>query len=124
MSEAQAVLSQIEKAAGADVVAKLCRRLGGTSFYVARNPRAGSLLTETVGIEAAKKIAVLFGGETIGIPLGPAANATRRRRAIRRLLRSGHSAQEIARRIGCHARTVMRQAAEMRREGWNGPGRN
>ncbi|WP_119167096.1 helix-turn-helix domain-containing protein [Algihabitans albus] len=99
------LLAQIAEVAGLKAALALRRRLGGTLVHVARRPKAGSLLVETVGIEAARKIAGLFvADETIEIPMGAATQ----RALIVYLLTTGLKVQEIARLVGCHAETVRR----------------
>lgn len=102
------VLAEIAEAAGPAAALQLARDLGGSSIYVARAPKAGSLLVDAVGLEAARAIARIYGGENIQVPLGPMAGGPLRRAEIRRRLNQGVSAQRIARDLGVLRQTVQK----------------
>ncbi len=61
------------RAAALKAALLLTTELGGTSVYVPRRPKAGTLLVGAVGLEVARAIATLWPGENVEIPLGPSA---------------------------------------------------
>ena len=98
------LLAQVAEAAGLQVALALRRSLGGTAVHVARQPRPGTLLVDTIGLPAARHLGTLYGGETIMIPKGQ----PQQRALIGYLLKTGLKVQEVARLVGCHAHTVRR----------------
>ncbi len=48
------VLAEIAEAAGPAAALQLARAVGGSPIYVARAPKAGSLLVDAVGLKAAR----------------------------------------------------------------------
>ena len=99
------LLAQVADAAGLQAALTLRRELGGTYLHIARQPRPGTLLVDTIGLTAARQVAGLYGGETVEIPKGRPQQAA----LIAHLLESGLAVQEVARLVGCHARTVRRR---------------
>jgi hypothetical protein len=83
-------------------------------------PRPGYLtpdhwLVETVGLEAAKKIAELYQGERVDIPLGPFAGVrANTHKALRQAIADGTGSGKAAQLAGVHQRTARRHVARSR----------
>jgi hypothetical protein len=54
---------------GADATFRLIEEFGGTRLFVAKTPREGSRLVSTIGMDAARRLAIKFGSDTIALPL-------------------------------------------------------
>lgn len=98
------VLAQVAEAAGLEAALALRRQLGGTPVNVAREPKPGTLLVETIGLEAARAVAALYGGETVPLPKGKPQEPA----LIRHLLGLGWTVNAVARTVGCTDRQVRR----------------
>ena len=98
------LLAEVAQAAGLRAALKLRKDLGGTAVHIARQPRAGTLLVDTIGLAAARHLGTLYGGETIIIPKGQRQQAA----LVRHLLGRGLKVQEVARLVGLHAHSVRR----------------
>lgn len=101
-------LRQIAELTSLEVALKLVAQLGGTEVYVPKQPTKSSRLARCVGVDAARRIAELHGGDRLAVPLATAAVRARRDDAIRRLLDDGLSVPEAARRAGVSRRTIHR----------------
>lgn len=114
-------LLEVVRAAGGDAaVRRLLAERGGTRVYVPVERIAGSALAALVGQEAAEALAELRGGECVDVPTGRGhghrTGGWRRRwhlaTSVRRLVRAGKSAGEIARILGVsrtHVRVLRRR---------------
>lgn len=102
------ILKEIAQGVGPAVALELAAALGGSMVYIARQPSGKSQVVKAVGLEAARAIGRLMGGDTFLIPLGPLADARRQRAAIVKRLGEGYGVQRIARDLHCHCRTVQR----------------
>ncbi len=108
ISEFTGVLSEVAETAGATAALLLARCYGGLELYVPRRVAAGHPLVEAVGREVANILVELYGGSHIEVPMGPEADAGRKRRQIVRLIEQGKTNPQIARAVHCHIRTVRR----------------
>lgn len=70
-SDGNPSISMIEELIGAELLGQLSRDLGGRLLYIAATQGENSVLAESIGLDAAKKIAEAYGGMTLKIPLGP-----------------------------------------------------
>ncbi len=59
-----AILREIAEIIGADSTLKLAKAVGGTRVYIPATVHAGHWLTQTIGIDAAQKLAAHFAFET------------------------------------------------------------
>ncbi len=66
------------------------------------------MLVEAVGLLAARKIARVYGGETIQIPQGLGVDDAKRRRAMTEMIEEGFSVEAICRKLNVDRRTVQR----------------
>lgn len=82
----------------------MCCVWGGRRYYVPRRPSAA--LIELLGELMAARLVCDFGGDYVELPV-PNVPAARRAEA-RELLAGGHSANEVAERLGISLRSVRR----------------
>ena len=95
-------LEQIREAIGDAAALKLIEARGGTTVFVPGEPRDGQILTEIVGLDAARELASRWGKEYLMVPLAIEWR-------IDMLLADGLSAPEVARRLGIHEDRVRRR---------------
>lgn len=100
------VLRTIADAAGLTVALKIAQARGGTRVYVPHRVRAGHWLAELVGLDAAQRVAKLYPGENIDIPLGLTGSVQNARRTARQALDEGASVAQAARASGLTERTI------------------
>ncbi|KZL19044.1 hypothetical protein [Pseudovibrio sp. Ad37] len=117
------VLNEIREVAGLPAALEIAHRFGGSRVFIPSYPSADNWLQETVGESAAKKICdhyriINAGGRAMGIyieiPLGPTGQQASTHARVQQYLQEGLSADEVARRLGIHRRTVLRQAVRIR----------
>ncbi len=108
------VLAQVAAVAGFQVACDLGEALGGSRVHVARRPRQGTLLVKAVGLEAARAIARVYGGETIPIPQEPATDRARKQSEIVKRIEQGYSVERICRDLKVDRRTVQRLKVRLR----------
>jgi len=94
--------SDLEAAVGRESAAVIMRTCGGSPIYVPLRV-TGSKLAEMVGITAAQRLAVEYGGETVWIPIDP---ASRPREQVKELLRQGVEPREAQKQVGCSFMTL------------------
>jgi hypothetical protein len=80
---------------------KLCQAFGGTRAHVPKSPTAECRLARAIGIEAARKMADAFGGNSLRIPLARVDRALHYRE-------QGLSHADIARKLGITENGVLR----------------
>jgi hypothetical protein len=108
-------LQAIAEAIGTTAALQLAQARGGTIVYIPTNPSVVHWLSRLLGQENALKIAILFGGRSISIPLGPfGGQHSHLHRAISAGLAAGQPAATIARATGTHERTVRRHRSRQR----------
>lgn len=114
------ILQEIADAAGIDAALKIAKAKGGTNVYLpgADSADRENWLKELVGEEAAAKIGRSCApkGVRVDIPLGPFSRNALLSAEIRRRLDASENVSEIARAVGCAARTVVRQKHRLREE--------
>lgn len=93
---------------------QLVHAFGGTRTFLPATVGPESPLATAVGVKAAEAIVRELGAGHVTIPLGADATYERIRRAIRDLVAKGLSNRTIARRLGCHERTVERERRKLR----------
>ncbi|MGG9999729.1 helix-turn-helix domain-containing protein [Pseudovibrio ascidiaceicola] len=124
MASLPLVLQEIREVAGLPAALEIARRFGGSRVSIPAYPKEGHWLVETVGENAAQKICAYYritsgsnreiGVKDLSIPLGPTGQRADRNSQIKALLEDGVSADEIARRLGIHRQTVLRQSKRIR----------
>jgi len=107
-TELPKVLAEIAAATSEEVALKLAEDFGGVSVWVPHTVKPEHRLARSVGVEAARTIAELFGEGELSVPQGPTSFHWKRTAEIRELLRQGKTAREVAQRVGCDVRTVRR----------------
>lgn len=108
IDELPGVLREIAEATSVAVALKVAHAFGGTEIYIPAKAGPKTPLVKAIGMADATEIIERFGYGELLIPLGPTSDFSRKRRAIIALLDEGRSAPEIARRLKCHRRTVIR----------------
>jgi len=102
-------LGIIVDAIGGDATDKLVEDFAGTRIYVPQAPKADDLLSLSIGLEAAQKLAQIYGGDRMDVP-----NPVYRRNEIVALRATGISIEAIARQTHCTTRRVYQVLAESR----------
>lgn len=100
------VLGEYAEVAGRAAAYRFAADFGGTEVYVPLEIGAAHPLARSLGLAAARKLVECFGHGRLLVPLGPFATGARRRQAIVKMLDERKPVREIARRLGCHIRTV------------------
>ncbi|MBF0095671.1 MAG: helix-turn-helix domain-containing protein [Alphaproteobacteria bacterium] len=118
------VLEEIREVAGLAAALQLAAAKGGGPVYFcsAAHLTQDHWLVQTVGWEAARKLAAHFGGRAnpqIKIPYGPTSSRGKTWQGIQKGFAQGLSLVEIARRNGVDEKTVRRH-----RRGQSGPRRS
>lgn len=111
----ESIAQAIERVLGSEALNKVRAHVGGTKVSI---PPAGRLhpdhwLAQTLGFEAAFRfcdevLSAEIGAHDVYIPLGPISSQRKIRQRIEVLLHEGWSANDIARNLKCHERTVWR----------------
>ncbi len=120
------LLAEIAEVAGLDAALALAEARGGSRITIPARPRPDHWFAQTVGMEAAEKIAeyyrVGYGGAqgaTVTVPVGPDGGTARalrlQRSKIDAMIREGLSADRIAREVRVHRTTVFRRQAALGR---------
>lgn len=92
---------------GASALLALAREYGGRRLYVPKRVDGGHDIARALGVDAARRLAAHYGGETIDVPLLAGFETALRHAAIRAAW-STSSAREIAERFGTTERHVYR----------------
>ena len=117
------VLDEIREVADLSAALQIAEKFGGSRVFIPAYPTEDNWLQETVGESAAQKICdhyriINAGGRAMGIyieiPLGPTGQQASIQAQVQHYLQEGLSADEIARRLGIHRRTVLRRAVRIR----------
>jgi len=91
------------KVIGEDAVAELSMSLAGTRVYIAKNPTEKSPIAACIGIEAAQKLAKVWGGQDFEIPV-----TIGRKARILMLSKMGKNNMQIASLLKISLRNVRR----------------
>lgn len=94
---------------GIEGAARLIGAFAGMRLYVPHAPEPDDSLSEVIGLEAARALAQIYGGDRIDVP-----NPTPRRIQIVDLRANGVSIDGIARELHCTRRRVFQVLAEAR----------
>jgi hypothetical protein len=101
-------LNEVAEHVGKDAAAALAKAFGGTRIFVPKAPVDGHKIARTIGLEAMGTLCRVYGPANLEIPICAVAN---RWDAI---LSTPGSAAKVARKVGCHIRTVYRVRAAAR----------
>ena len=108
-------LADVAELVGSAAALQIAKAKGGQEKVWIPRPgylKADHWLVETVGIEAAKKIAELYQGERVDIPLGPFAGVrANTHKALRQAIEAGTGSAKAAQLAGVHQRTARRHGA-------------
>jgi Mor family transcriptional regulator len=107
------LLEEISRLVGAELFAKLCDDFGGRRVYIPSTPARGDLLARSIGVAASHKLARIYGGDRLDIPVD--REHARRGALIFRLRGEGTSVSAIARQLRCTERYVYKVLAASRR---------
>ena len=102
-------LKDVVSMIGIEGAARLIGAFAGMRLYVPHAPEPDDSLSEVIGLEAARALAQIYGGDRIDVP-----NPTPRRIQIVDLRASGVSIDGIARELRCTRRRVFQVLAEAR----------
>lgn len=100
------LLNRIAEAGGERAALILGREKAGQEIYIPARISESHWLAELVGLEAARAIAEVYGGQNIVLP--PALGGAKRRRAalLAEMIRRGYSVNQITRETGLARSTV------------------
>ena len=116
MSRLPGILGEIADVAGEVAALKLAQARGGTEMKI--SGRAGGVLAQIVGDEAAAKIAELLGPEKYTIPMASVRGRAARQAALAKAMAEGTSSNAAALQHDVHERTARRARKKMK----EGPG--
>lgn len=115
MNGLPALLADIAEDLGEGSALTLARELGGQTVKVPRNPE-GSALERRVGVAIAGWLSERYAAEIVTIPMGPAVGYGQMLQRIGRAAADRSlSANEAARKAGCHVGTIKRRRGKVRR---------
>lgn len=101
-------LNEVAEVIGKQATCRLIDSLGGARWYVPREASADHRLAKVIGLDAMKKLCAVYGGGEIDIPLNAARHSLKQK-----ILVTEGSAREVALKLGCSTRHVLR----VRRDG-------
>lgn len=110
------LLAQLADVVGQGQALAFARDFGGRNLSVPRRERMGDdhRIVRALGRAGADRLADLYGGETILVPMGPAGSLAEARRRLARALDGGASADAAAAQAGLHRRTAFRMRRKMK----------
>jgi hypothetical protein len=119
MSEAlPGFLADVAEIVGHAAALQIAKEKGGQEKVWIPRPsylKPDHWLVETVGIDAARKIAELYQGERVDIPLGPFAGVrANTHKALRQAIAAGTGSAKAAKLAGVHQRTARRHVVKTR----------
>lgn len=114
------LLEDLEDDLGPEAVWKLTGHYGGTSIHLAETERArrNSVAAEQVGAEILDWLFARYGHGSLRIPLGPHSRAARILATARAENLKGRSNTQVAKTLGCCARTAERARARLVQAGF------
>jgi hypothetical protein len=116
LSRLPGILGEIADVAGEVAALKLAQARGGTEMKI--SGRAGGVLAQIVGDEAAAKIAELLGPEKYTIPMASVRGRAARQAALAKAMAEGTSSNAAALQHDVHERTARRARRKLK----EGPG--
>jgi hypothetical protein len=116
LSRLPGILGEIADVAGEVAALKLAQARGGTEMKI--SGRAGGVLAQIVGDEAAAKIAELLGPEKYTIPMASVRGRAARQAALAKAMAEGTSSNAAALQHDVHERTARRAKRKLK----EGPG--
>lgn len=110
------LLSQLADVVGVARALAFASDFGGRNLSVPSRSRLGDdhRIVRALGRAGADRLADLYGGETILVPMGPAGSLAEARRRLARALDGGASADTAAAQAGLHRRTAFRMRRKMK----------
>ena len=110
------LLAELADVVGQGTVLAFARDFGGRNLSVPRRERMGDdhRIVRALGRIGADRLADLYGGETVLVPMGPAGSLAEARRRLARALDGGASADAAAAQAGLHRRTAFRMRRKMK----------
>ena len=110
-SELPPVLREIERVAGFKAAMRLVNKVGGLSVTIPKTPDASHVLTQAVGLDIARKISALFGGERIAVPRAHHYRTVLRQAEVCRRYRAGEAVRLLAKEYSLTERAVEKMVA-------------
>jgi hypothetical protein len=110
-SELPPVLREIERVAGFKAAMRLVNKIGGLSVTIPKEPDPSHVLTQAVGLETARKISALFGGERIAVPRAHHYRTVLRQAEVCRRYRAGEPVRTLAKEYSLTERAVEKMVA-------------
>ncbi len=110
------LLSELADVVGQGKALAFARDFGGRRLSVPRRERMGEdhRLVQALGRAGADRLADLYGGETIDVPMGPVGTLAEARRRLARALDDGASIDGAAATAGLHRRTAQRMRRKIK----------
>ncbi len=104
------LLAELAEVVGQGRALAFAGEFGGRRLSVPRRERMGEdhRLVQALGRAGADRLADLYGGETIDVPMGPVGTIAEARRRMARALDGGASIDGAAATAGLHRRTAQR----------------
>lgn len=90
------VLRRLSDMIGPEPILRMIEEAGGRTIFIPIRPRENSLIVKLVGMLAAERIAVEFGGLKISVPPSHLSGPAMRQRKGMALLREGKSLSTVA----------------------------
>ena len=110
-SELSPILREVERVAGFKAAMRLVNALGGLSILVPRDPEPDHQLSKAVGLDLARKLSTLFGGDTIAVPRAHHYRTVLRQAEVCRRYRSGETIRALAKAYSLTERAVEKMVA-------------
>lgn len=102
-AEYESALQMVRGAFGEDVLLRLVAEFGDGRVYIPQNPTERSSLCQVLTLEQARRLAAVFAGEDLSLPLLRGARLATR---VEALLKAGKRPCQISRELDCSRRTV------------------
>lgn len=107
------ILEQLSDVIGQEAAYRLCRSMGGISYYIPKAPRPDHRIAERIGQGAWEKLCAYYGGTRLKLPTGE--QYFKRQRAVALLQEGRLSNRQIALEIGGTEGFVSQLRAQLHR---------
>lgn len=107
------LLAELAELAGSEAALKLAAAKGGTRLYVPKSLDKDHPLAKDMGLEGARSLCRLYGGEYITVPMAHARGLKAMQAKADEMLKSGRSANEVALETGLHLRCIYDRRAKL-----------